>query len=88
MYKDRKFKLGMHTYTLHLNGCGQNWGFVGDAFEQKINIFQLMDLANEWGLDGLHVTAVDLGSKDPENLAKIKKAGRARSVHGIQLLSG
>ena len=33
-YKERKFKLGMHTYTLHLNGCGQNWGFVGDTFEQ------------------------------------------------------
>ncbi len=80
-YKERKFKLGMHTYTLHLNGCGQNWGFVGDTFEQKINIFQLMDLANEWGLDGLHVTAVDLGSKDPANLAKIKKAAEEHGLY-------
>ena len=48
---------------------------------KQINIFQLMDLANEWGLDGLHVTAVDLGSKDPEHLAKIKKAAEEHGLY-------
>ena len=27
---DRRFKLGMHSYTLHLNGCGESWGFEQD----------------------------------------------------------
>ena len=81
MYKDRKFKLGMHTYTLHVNGFGQNWGFVGDTFNQPHDIFWLMDKAVEWGLDGLHVTAVDLGSKDPEHLAKIKKAAEEHNLY-------
>lgn len=79
---DRPMKLGIHTYTLHLNGLGQNWGFVGETRPQKINIFQLMDLAVEWGLDGLHVTSCDLVNHDPENLAKIKKAAED---HGLYL---
>ncbi len=81
MYKERQFKLGIHSYTLHLNGCGQNWGFVGDTFEQKIDIFKLMDLAVEWQLDGIHVTAVDLASKDPAHLAKIKQAVKDHDLY-------
>lgn len=81
MYNDRKMKLGIHTYTLHLNGLGQNWGFVGDTFEQKISIFELMDLAVEWGLDGLHVTSCDLVNHEPENLAKIKKAAEDHGLY-------
>ncbi len=81
MYNDRKMKLGIHTYTLHLNGLGQNWGFVGETRPQKINIFQLMDLAVEWGLDGLHVTNCDLVNHDPENLAKIKKAAEDHGLY-------
>ncbi len=82
MNLDRKFKLGMHSYTLHLNGCGQNWGFVGDYRDQKIDIFKLMDLAVGWQLDGLHITNVDLQSHEPEQLAKVKKAAED---HGLYL---
>lgn len=81
MYGERQLKLGIHTYTLHLNGLGQNWGFVGDTFEQRINIFQLMDLAVEWGLDGLHVTNVDLVNHEPENLARIKQAAKDHGLY-------
>lgn len=81
MYNDRKMKLGMHTYTLHLNGLGQNWGFVGEQREQRINIFQLMDLAVEWKLDGLHVTNCDLVDHDPENLARIKQAAEDHGLY-------
>jgi hypothetical protein len=36
---DRQFKLGMHSYTLHLNGCGESWGFEQDyAFEKTIDL--------------------------------------------------
>ena len=84
-YKERKFKLGMHTYTLHLNGCGQNWGFVGDTFEQKINIFQLMDLANEWGLDTATASYRKAGGASGKDQ---KSSRRARTLHGIQLLPG
>lgn len=82
MYGERKLKLGIHSYTLHLNGCGQTWGLTGgEQFEQKINIFQLMDYAVEWGLDGIHVTNVDIGSHDPENLAKVKKAAKDHNLY-------
>ncbi len=81
MKLDRPFKLGMHSYTLHLNGCGQNWGFVGDPFDQKIDIFKLMDLAVEWQLDGLHITNVDLQNHDPEHLAAIKKAAEEHELY-------
>ena len=81
MYKTRQFKLGMHTYTLHLNGLGQNWGFVGDYHEQAITLFDLMDMAVKWGLDGLHVTNVDLVNHDPDNLAKIKQAAKDHGLY-------
>lgn len=80
---ERPFKLGMHTYTLHLSGLGESWGFDSDhAFERKINLMQLMDKAVEWGLDGLHVTNVDLETLDPQHLADVKAAAEA---HGLYL---
>ncbi|WP_125568362.1 sugar phosphate isomerase/epimerase family protein [Companilactobacillus insicii] len=80
---DRPIQLGMHSYTLHLHGLGESWGFTEDhAFEQSIDIFQLMDYAVKWGLDGLHITNVDLVSLDPDNLAKVKKAAED---HGLYL---
>lgn len=79
---DRPMKLGIHTYTLHLNGLGQNWGFVGDYREQAMTLEDLMDKAVEWGLDGIHLTAVDLVSKDPERLAAVKKNAEE---HGLYL---
>ena len=79
---DRQMKLGMHTYTLHLSGFGESWGFEGNyAFEQTYDLFKLMDNAVEWGLDGLHVTNVDLGSLDPAHLAKVKAAAKARDLY-------
>lgn len=79
---DRPLKLGMHTYTLHLSGLGESWGFEGSyAFEQVIDLFQLMDLAVEWGLDGLHITNVDLVKLDPEHLAKVKAAAEAHDLY-------
>lgn len=80
---DRPIQLGMHTYTLHLHGLGESWGFAEDhAFDQSIDLFKLMDYAVEWGLDGLHVTNVDLVSLEPEHLAKVKKAAED---HGLYL---
>jgi sugar phosphate isomerase/epimerase len=73
---DRTFKLGMHSYSLHLSGCGESWGFEGNhAFERTIDIYQLMALAAEWRLDVLHITLVDLDNDvSEENLRKVKAA--------------
>jgi len=80
---NRQMKLGMHTYTLHLSGLGESWGFDGEyAFEKTIDLFQLMDLAVEWGLDGLHITNVDLENLEPAHLAKVKEAAED---HGLYL---
>lgn len=79
----KKMKLGMHTYTLHLSGLGESWGFDGvHEFEKTMTLMQLMDNAVEWGLDGLHITNVDLETLDPEHLAEVKAAAEA---HGLYL---
>lgn len=76
-------KLGMHTYTLHLSGLGESWGFEGvHAFEKTMTLMQLMDNAVEWGLDGLHITNVDLETLAPAHLAEVKNAAEA---HGLYL---
>lgn len=78
----RYMPLGMHTYTLHLSGFGESWGFSEThAFEKVRDIFWLMDRAVEWGLDGLHCTNVDLEPLTPENLAKIKKAAEDHGLY-------
>ncbi len=79
---DKQLQLGMHTYTLHLSGLGESWGFDADyAFDKTINLMQLMDLAVEWGLDGLHITNVDLETLDPAHLAEVKAAAEAHDLY-------
>ena len=60
----RKFKLGMHSYTLHLSGCGESWGFQSSgeiqAFERVLTLDKLMEFAVQEGIDVLHITLVDL----------------------------
>ncbi len=61
---DRKFKIGMHSYTLHLSGFGESWGFqeFGEhhAFEQIATFQDLVNISAEVGLDVLHITLVDI----------------------------
>lgn len=84
---ERPLQLGMHTYTLHVNGLGESWGYedIKDyewRNKKAIDLMRLMDLAVEWELDGLHVTNVDLESLDPSHLAEVKTAAEA---HGLYL---
>lgn len=79
---DRQMKLGMHSYTLHLSGLGESWGHQGEhAYEQTIDLMRLMDLAVDWGLDGLHITNVDLVNREPSRLAEVKAAAAARDLY-------
>ena len=78
----KKMKLGLHTYTLHLWGLGQNWGIQADPRPKAMTLLQLMDRAVEWGLDGLHITGCDLESKDDQRLAEVKNAA---ADHGLYL---
>ena len=73
----RKFKLGMHSYTLHLSGCGESWGFQSSgeihAFERGLTLDKLMEVAVQEGIDVLHITLVDLDNDtSPEHLAHVK----------------
>lgn len=84
---NRKFKLGMHSYTLHLSGLGESWGFQSEgktyAFEKVIDLNKLMDLAVEEGIEVLHITLVDLDNDvSPAHLAAVK-ANAAQ--HGLDL---
>lgn len=67
-------KLGLHTYTLHLWGLGQNWGVQAEPRPKEITLLELMDMAVDWGLDGLHITGCDLETKDDERLEEVRKA--------------
>ncbi len=74
--------LGLHTYSFHLHGMGQNWGGYELAWERVMDIFKLMDWAVDNELDGLHITAVDCESTDKAQLVKIKDAAKD---HGLYL---
>lgn len=84
---NRQFKLGMHSYTLHLSGFGESWGFQSEgktyAFEKVMTLDDLMDLAVKEGIQVLHITLVDLDNDvTPEHLAAVK-ANAAK--HGLDL---
>ena len=77
----KRMKLGLHTYTLHLWGLGQNWGIVADPRPKAMNLLQLMDKAVEWGLDGLHITGCDLETKDDQRLEEVRAGAESRSLY-------
>jgi sugar phosphate isomerase/epimerase len=77
----KKMRLGMHSYTLHLWGLGQNWGIQAAPRPKDIDLMQLMDLAIEWGLDGLHVTGADLETKDDKRLSDIAEKARSKGLY-------
>jgi hypothetical protein len=74
--------LGLHTYSLHLHGMGQNWG--GFPAELGTGMGCLRAHGSEavkLGLDGLHLTAVDLGSTDPAHLSKVRVEAEERGLY-------
>lgn len=72
--------LGLHTYSLHLHGMGQNWGGFKLQWEPVWDTFGLMDEAKKLGLDGLHLTAADLGATDPDHLRDVRRAAEERGL--------
>ncbi|MGD8755312.1 MAG: TIM barrel protein, partial [Desulfobacterales bacterium] len=73
--------LGLHTYSLHLHGMGQNWGGFKLEWEPVWDIFGLMDEAKKLGLDGLHLTAADLGATDAGHLRDVRRAADERGLY-------
>jgi sugar phosphate isomerase/epimerase len=73
--------LGLHTYSLHLHGMGQNWGGFKLQWEPVWDIFGLMDEAKKLGLDGLHLTAADLGATDSGHLGNVRRAAGERGLY-------
>jgi len=67
--------LGLHTYSFHLHGMGQNWRGHELSWPRVMDIFALMDWAIDNDLDSLHITAVDCESTDKAQLLKIREAG-------------
>ncbi len=73
--------LGLHTYSLHLHGMGQNWGGYKLQWEPVWDIFGLMDEAKKLRLDGLHLTAVDMGATDKDHLRDVRQAAEERGLY-------
>lgn len=83
--ENRKFKLGMHSYTLHLSGCGESWGFQAygenHSFEKILPLDKLMELAVREGINVLHITLVDLDNDtSPKHLAEVKALSETLGV--------
>lgn len=74
-------RLGLHTYSFHLHGMGQNWGGYQLPWEPVWDIFSFMDEAVRLGLEGLHLTAADLGSTAPDHLATVRREAEARGLY-------
>lgn len=85
----RPLRLGMHTYTLHFFGFGESWGFGKDYyFDQVMSLYELMELAEKWELDGLQITKVDLlttAKDDPFGTENLRKVAEAAKKHGLFL---
>ncbi|MEH0022556.1 MAG: TIM barrel protein [Desulfobacter sp.] len=77
----KQMKLGLHTYTLHTWGLGQNWGIQADPRPKVMTLEDLMDKAVEWGLDGLHITGCDLETKDDHRLEQVRQAAAERRLY-------
>ncbi len=73
--------LGLHTYSFHLHGMGQNWGGHKLQWEPVWDIFGLMDEAKKLGLDGLHLTAADLGATDDTHLRTVRREAEERGLY-------
>lgn len=78
---EKKLKLGIHSYTLHLWGFGQNWQIVEEPRPKRISLTELMDLAVEWKLNGMHITGCDLETKDDIRLNEVKKEAANRGLY-------
>lgn len=77
---NRPLELFMHTYSLHFWGFGSMWGIDGYVFPKAFTLYELMDKAVEWELDGLHVTKADLEDISPEHLAEVKAEADKRGL--------
>jgi sugar phosphate isomerase/epimerase len=60
---------------------GQNWGGHKLAWEPVWDIFGLMDEAVKLGLDGLHITAADLGTTNDSHLRSVRDASLERDLY-------
>ena len=73
--------LGLHSYSFHLHGMGQNWGGHQLGWPRTMDIFQLIDEAVTMGLNGLHITAADCESTEEGRLEKIRTAAEKRGLY-------
>jgi sugar phosphate isomerase/epimerase len=60
---------------------GQNWGGFKLQWEPVWDIFGLMDEAGKLGLDGLHLTAADLGATGKNHLRDVRRAAEERGLY-------
>jgi sugar phosphate isomerase/epimerase len=60
---------------------GQNWGGFKLQWEPVWDIFGLMDEAKKLGLEGLHLTAADLGATDKVHLRDVRRAAEERGLY-------
>jgi len=59
---------------------GQNWGGFKLQWKPVWDIFGLMDEAKKLRLDGLHLTAADLGATDQQHLRDVRRAAEERGL--------
>jgi len=60
---------------------GQNWGGYELQWPRVMNIYSLMDEAEQLELDGFHMTAADCESTEKDNLEKISAYAKERGLY-------
>lgn len=74
-------KLGLHTYSLYHHGVGQAWTNFELPWGRQLTMFQIIDLAHSFGLEGLHVDDGSLESGDRSYLEEVKAAADQKGFY-------
>ena len=73
--------LGLHTYSLYLHGIGQAWAGFELPWGRQMNTFELFELADHLGLDGLHLDDGVLETFEPGFLKEVRAAAAEKDLY-------
>lgn len=73
--------LGLHTYSLYLHGIGQAWADFKLPWPRQLTTFELLDLAVDLGLDGLHLDDGVLENLNPSYLRDVRTAAENHRLY-------
>jgi len=74
-------QLGLHTYSLNLHGIGQAWAGFKLPWPRQLSTFELMELAVDLGLEGLHLDDGVLETLEKPFLEEVRRTAVEHSLY-------